>query len=136
MMQKLRAILAASLIMVVIDLVWLGVFAASFYDEQLGSLRAQQTVLAAAALFYLQYIAVVVFFGALPAQSVKHAAGRGALLGWFAYATYELTNWAVIEGWPSALVVVDIAWGVTLTAVVSAVAKWAHDFGKPQAGGV
>ena len=129
MLPKLRAVIAASLIMVIIDLIWLGVFALSFYNEQLGSLRAQETVVVAAALFYIQYIAVVVFFGAIPARDVKHAAARGALLGWLAYATYELTNWAVIEGWPSGLVLVDIVWGVVLTAVVSAVAKWAHDFG-------
>ncbi len=133
MLPKLRAVVAASLTMVIIDLVWLGVFAASFYNEQLGELRAQETVAIAAGLFYVQYIAVVVFFGAIPARDVKQAAARGALLGWFAYATWEFTNWAVIEGWPTGLVVVDILWGVTLTAAVSAVAKWAHELGNSPA---
>jgi len=130
-MRKLQAVLVAAIIMVVVDLIWLGIFAASFYNEQLGPLRAQQTNWTAAGLFYVQYIVVVVFFGALPARSVRGAAGRGALLGWFAYATYELTNWAVIEAWPSGLVAVDIAWGVTLTAIVSSAAHIAYGWGQP-----
>ncbi len=131
MMRASAAVLVAALIMVVVDLIWLGIFAFSFYNEQLGPLRAQQTNWFAAGLFYIQYIAVVVFFGALPAKSLKSAAGRGALLGWFAYATYELTNWAVIEAWPSGLVAVDIAWGVTLTAIVSSAAHSAYRWRQP-----
>ena len=79
-MRTLQAVLVAAIIMVVVDLIWLGIFAASFYNEQLGPLRAQQTNWTAAGLFYVQYIVVVVFFGALPARSVRGAAGRGALL--------------------------------------------------------
>ena len=43
-MRSVRAVVVAALVMVVVDLVWLGVFAASFYNEQLGPLRAQETV--------------------------------------------------------------------------------------------
>jgi uncharacterized membrane protein len=129
MVRRGAAVLVAALIMVVVDLIWLGVFASAFYNEQLGPLLAKRTNWTAAGLFYIQYIAVVVFFGALPAKSLKSAAGRGALLGWFAYATYELTNWAVIEAWPSGLVAVDIAWGVMLTAIVSSAAYLAYHWG-------
>ena len=129
-MRRGAAVLVAALIMVVVDLIWLGVFASTFYNEQLGALMAKQTNWTAAGLFYVQYIAVVVFFGALPAQSLKSAAARGALLGWFAYATYELTNWAVIEAWPLGLVAVDITWGVVLTAIVSSAAHMAYHWGE------
>ena len=129
MIRIAAAVLVAALIMVIVDLIWLGIFAFSFYNEQLGALRAQETNWLAAGLFYVQYIAVVVFFGALPARSIKGAAGRGALLGWFAYATYELTNWAVIEAWPSGLAAIDIAWGVALTAIVSSAARAAYQWG-------
>jgi uncharacterized membrane protein len=43
----------------------------------------------------------------------------GALYGFFTYATYELTNYALIRNWPAALVPVDIAWGVVLCTIVS-----------------
>jgi hypothetical protein len=44
---------------------------------------------------------------------------RGAALGLVTYATYDLTNWAVLKGWPVLLVPVDVGWGIALTAVVA-----------------
>ena len=68
-------------------------------------------MIVAAALFYVQYVAVITAFAVLPAQTLRTAALRGLGVGWLAYATFEFTNWAVIEGWPAAMVPVDIAWG-------------------------
>ena len=124
-MRILKATLAVALSMVAIDLVWLGLLANDFYTNLLGPLRATDTVIVAAALFYIQYVAVIVGFAALPSATPKQAAVRGAGVGWLAYATYELTNWAVIEAWPAALVPVDIAWGVVLTASVATAGRLA-----------
>ena len=44
-------------------------------------------------------------------------------MGLFAYGTYELTNWAVIQDWPAGLVVVDMLWGVVLTGVIGLVSR-------------
>jgi uncharacterized membrane protein len=85
----------------------------------LGPLRAKETVGLAAALFYIQYILVIVFWAVLPSPDIRTAAKRGLGIGWLAYATFELTNWAVIEGWPAALVPIDIAWGLVLTTTVA-----------------
>ena len=62
---------------------------------------------------------------ALPAATAAEAARRGAAMGLLAYGTYELTNLAVIAAWPASLVLVDVAWGVALTAAVAAAARWA-----------
>jgi len=40
---------------------------------------------------------------------------KGALFGFFAYATYDLTNLATLEGWPVTVSVVDVVWGTGLT---------------------
>ena len=32
---------------------------------------------------------------------------------------FEFTNWAVVEGWPSSIVAIDIIWGVLLTTLVA-----------------
>ena len=45
----------------------------------------------------------------------------GALLGLFAYGTYDLTNLATLKGWPVFLSILDMAWGTAETSV-SAVA--------------
>jgi uncharacterized membrane protein len=109
--------------MCVIDLVWLGVLATDLYNDALGPLRATETVGIAAALFYLQYVLVIQYFAVMPSLTVKQAAKRGLLIGWIGYATYELTNWAVIEAWPKELVIVDIVWGLVLTTSVASVGR-------------
>jgi uncharacterized membrane protein len=41
----------------------------------------------------------------------------GALFGFFAYATYDMTNLATLRDWPVAVTAVDMAWGTFLTGV-------------------
>jgi len=119
MSRFFKALGAVCITMTVIDLVWLGLVADSLYTSLLGPLRARDTVVVAAALFYLQYVLVLVLFAVLPSKDLSTAAKRGLGVGWVAYATYELTNWAVIEGWPATLVPIDILWGLLLTTLVA-----------------
>ena len=125
MIRTIKAFVAVCLTMTVIDLIWLGIVAQDLYGDMLGPLLAKDTVVIAAALFYLQYVLVLVFWAVLPSPDVKTAAKRGLGVGWVGYATYELTNWAVIEGWPAALVPIDIAWGLVLTTAVAAAGRLA-----------
>jgi uncharacterized membrane protein len=60
----------------------------------------------------------IVFHAVVPSATTGRATRRGAGLGLVAYATYDLTGWAVIAGWPLRLVPIDLAWGVVLTSVV------------------
>jgi uncharacterized membrane protein len=50
------------------------------------------------------------------------SAGYGALFGLVAYATYDLTNLSTLKGFTTKLVLVDMLWGVCLTAAVSIIA--------------
>jgi len=105
-----------------IDLVWLGVVATSFYRQRLGHLLAAQVNWPAAILFYLVFIAGVVFFAVKPALEVKRAMRAlvyGALFGFFTYATYDLTNHATMRDWPVIVTAVDLAWGTALSASVA-----------------
>jgi uncharacterized membrane protein len=52
-------------------------------------------------------------------NSASSALLLGALFGFFAYATYDLTNLATLKGWPVSIVFIDISWGIVLTAIVS-----------------
>ena len=40
-----------------------------------------------------------------------------ALFGFFAYATYDLTNLATLRDWPLWLALMDITWGSAVSAV-------------------
>lgn len=120
------ATVATAATLLALDLAWLGVVARDLYREALGSLMRPEAFLPAAALFYGFYVAVTVAWAVLGAPSPGRAARRGAGLGFVAYATYELTNWAVLRGWPAWLVPVDLAWGVVLTAAAALAGKLAQ----------
>jgi uncharacterized membrane protein len=106
-----------------IDMFWLGVVAKGFYRDNLGHLLRPDVNWAAALIFYLLYIAGILIFATLPAlekHSLRQAVVLGALFGFFTYATYDLTNLATLKDWPVKVVVVDILWGMILTASVAA----------------
>jgi uncharacterized membrane protein len=105
-----------------IDLLWLGVVAKKFYRNNLNHVLSDQVNWKAAILFYLMYICGILFFAVRPAiasGSWQQAAVLGGLYGFFTYATYDLTNMALIKNWPLAVVVVDIIWGILLCSAVA-----------------
>jgi len=110
-----------------VDAVWLGVVASSLYQKYLAGFLGGGTNLLAAGLFYLLYPLGVIHFAVrepLLEDSPASAFTSGALFGLFAYATYDLTNWATLAGWPALIVAVDIAWGTILTGTTAAAAVW------------
>jgi len=114
-----------------IDIIWLGVIARGFYRRHLGFILSPEVNWAAAIIFYLMYIAGILFFAVRPAVtsgSWLQAAFLGGLYGFFTYATYDFTNLATIRDWPVIIVLVDVLWGVCLCIIVSlssfAIAKW------------
>ena len=117
-MQYVIAYLGSGLVFLGIDFVWLAFVAKGFYRQQLGPLMRDSPDLGVAALFYLVYIAGIVFFAVLPAyqaQSWKLALFSGAFLGLVAYGTYDITNLATIRDWPQTMSIVDMLWGTVLT---------------------
>ncbi|HQT68473.1 MAG: hypothetical protein B7Z78_11445 [Rhodospirillales bacterium 20-60-12] len=129
-MGYLVCYLATLLSIVVFDAVWLGFVAKNFYAQQLAHLLAPSPNLAAAGLFYLLYPAGLVIFAAGPAMAahnIKQAAMMGALFGLFAYATYDLSNYATLKAWPLQVAIVDIAWGMFISAVAASIGAWVAD---------
>jgi len=114
--------LLTAVVFFAIDMLWLGVVARAFYRKHLGHLLADQVGWAAALAFYLLYIAGILVFAVFPALargSLARAALLGCLLGLVAYAAYDLTNLATLEGFPPLVAVVDLAWGTVLTGTVA-----------------
>ena len=120
MVQYLIAYGVTAAVFFAIDLVWLTVVARRFYSDRLGEMLLARPNLAAAGLFYTAYVVGVVYFAVAPALragSISSALVNGALFGLFAYATYDMTNYATLKNWPLSVTAVDIAWGTGLTAV-------------------
>lgn len=114
-------------VLAVIDDIWLSVVANSFYKSQIGNLLLKQFNMGAAFAFYVIYIVGLIVFVINPALqkgSVKDALLYGALFGFVAYATYDLTNLATLKGYTLKLAAVDMLWGTVLTGSVSAIAVW------------
>ena len=109
-----------------IDLFWLGVVAKGFYARHVGDLLRETVNWGAAILFYLIYIAGIQTFVLMPALDQGwrplDAALRGGFLGFFAYATFDLTCLALFKNWSLTVTVVDMLWGTVLTAGTSAAA--------------
>ena len=118
----LLAFLLTAVVFFAIDLIWLGLIAKNFYARNMGDLMAEKVRWPAAFLFYAIYIAGILLFVVFPAAdkgSLVQALYMGALLGLLCYATYDLTSYALIKGFPLKVVVVDMIWGTFLTGTVS-----------------
>ena len=131
---KALAAVATGATLLLLDLLWLGVIAAGLYEGWLGPLKRPTVFWPAAGMFYALYIGATVAWAVLGAERPSAAARRGALLGLVAYGTYELTNWAILRGWPALMVPIDICWGVVLTSAASLVGKLVHDQARGGAG--
>ena len=121
-MKYVKQFLIAALVFAVVDLVWLGILAWPVYKHFLGPFLRTPPHWGAASIFYILFIIGMMIFAISPAvtkKSPKHAATFGAHYGFFTYMTYELTNLAVIKGWPIGIVPIDIIWGTILSATVS-----------------
>jgi uncharacterized membrane protein len=120
MMRYILAYLGAGISFAAIDAVWLTVMTDRFYKPLLGPLLAPEPDLKVAVIFYLVSIFGTVFLAVLPALragSWRRATLNGAVLGFVAYATYDLTNQATLVQWSTQLTLVDLCWGTVLTAV-------------------
>mgnify|MGYP000849529390 FL=1 len=121
-MRYFRLYLVSLAAFFAIDMVWLGLVARSFYQQQLGFLMAPRPNWFVAILFYLLFIAGLLFFVVLPGlngNSLKATLFKAAIFGLITYATYDLTNLATLKDWPVLLSIVDMLWGTFLSISVS-----------------
>lgn len=110
--------------LLVLDGIWLLYVAKAFYEKQLGTLLSEKVTYWPVGLFYTLYAFGIVYFAitpALEAKSLMVAIYRGAFLGLLAYGAYDFTNQATLAKWPVAITIVDLLWGVTLTAAASGI---------------
>jgi len=106
----------------VIDAIWLGLIAKNFYAAQLGPLMRDDILFIPAGVFYLLYSASIVLLAVRPAQpelTLMNVAFYGAVVGFVAYGTYDVTNFATIKNWPPLMSVVDLVWGTAISSLVA-----------------
>lgn len=124
MKALLSSLFFASIIFLIIDLLWLSYSVKYFYRPNLGPLLNDKPVMWAAILFYLVYVfglAVVILQPAIYNDSIAQSFWTGLVFGIVAYGTYNLTNMATIKNWSVNVVIVDMIWGGLLTGSSSAI---------------
>lgn len=113
---------------VILDLLWFGGIASSFYKTQIGSLmriidgslspRIWPTIIT-----YLTMALVIGIFAVPPALQVTllKSFAYGAALGLLVYGIYNFTNLAVLAGWNWKIAIVDTLWGGVIFGLVTVV---------------
>jgi uncharacterized membrane protein len=125
-LETLKLLAVGVPVFVAVDLVWLGVVANRFYKQELGALarRAGENfdprLAPAVVLYVLVVLGLIVFVLPRVQQgSLWDAARYGALFGFIGYGVYDLTSYAVINGFTLRMTVVDMIWGACICAVTA-----------------
>jgi len=113
------------IVFAVIDTLWLGLMGDRLYRPLIGAMLADDFRLVPAIFFYALYAAGLTLFAVMPGLAEggwKKALIWGGLFGLFAYGTYDLTNLATLKTWSLKLSLIDMAWGMVVSASASAAA--------------
>jgi uncharacterized membrane protein len=116
-MQTLTLYGTTAAAFLILDAIMLTLVMKPLFTRHIGPLLAEPIRIAPAALFYLAYVAGLVYLVSLPALKTGAPLVLPALLvGLMAYGTYEFTSWSVMRDWHWQMVVTDTLWGGVLTA--------------------
>ncbi len=120
--------IATGVAFAVIDSFWLRSMYTRLYQPEIGDLLMKGGFrMGPAIIFYVLYILGMMIFAVGPAlHSGKWQTALlwGAMLGFFCYMTYDLTNYATLTVWSTKITVLDIIWGTVLTGSASVVGFW------------
>lgn len=118
---------SAFVLFAAIDIFFITYVVTPLYRSKVPEILADKFAIVPALAFYFIYIFGIVYFAIMPALkngSCTTAFVNGALLGVFAYATFTLTNMAILKNWPLVIAASDIVWGALLTGTVAALVVW------------
>ena len=122
--RTLVAYIATGVAFAMIDSIWLRGMYTRLYQPEIGEMLMRGMRWGPAVAFYLLYIAGMLIFAVNPALANgrwQTALVQGALLGFFCYMTYDLTNYATLKVWSLKVTVLDMIWGTFLTGSAAAV---------------
>jgi uncharacterized membrane protein len=119
---------ATALVFVGLDAIWLTQVSPKLYPPLIGEVLTNNVQIVPAVIFYLIFISGIVFLAVAPALEkggIGRAALSAAVLGFVAYACYDLTNQATLKVWDIRITLADLAWGSLISAVSASAGCWA-----------
>lgn len=136
-MNSLKLFGIAFIVFSILDALWLGLIATSFYSKEFGAL-ARRTAdgalspnwAAAIAAYIVLVLAIIIFI--LPQFTGKPISPAifwyGAMFGVVVYGVYDLTNLATLKDWSLKVTALDMLWGGviygTSSYVTSVIARY------------
>lgn len=126
-MTWITAYILAGIAFGAMDSVWLRWAGPNLYRPTIGEILADGFRKGPAMAFYVIYVGGMVWFAIRPgiaSGDVVTAMTNGAILGLVSYATFDLTNQAVMRIWSTRISLADIAWGACATSAASFAACW------------
>ena len=120
MTQTLALYAITATVFLGLDMIGIRLIVRPVFDRHVAHLLADPIRLGPAALFYLAYVAGLLWFVSIPALRAGaplQALAGGMVLGMLCYGTYEMTNYATLAAWSWQQVAVGLAWGTVLTGV-------------------
>jgi uncharacterized membrane protein len=91
------------------------------FDRDIGHLLLESPRYGPALIFYLFYVAGLLWFVSAPAlrdgTSLPVVFALGAAFGAIGYGTYEFSNMATLKGWTWRMLTTDLLWGMALTGI-------------------
>ena len=117
-MQIVSLYALTAVIFLVLDAIMLRLHMAPLFERHIGGAMLDNIRMAPAVLFYLAYVAGLLYLVSVPAlKGGTSVLIPAAVLGFMAYGTYEFTSYALMKGWTLRMVITDVTWGTVLTAV-------------------
>ena len=88
------------------------------FSRHIGALMLENIRVVPAALFYLAYVAGLIYLISWPALKTGAPVLIPAMIiGAMAYGTYEFTSYAIMKDWHWQMVMTDTIWGTVLTGL-------------------
>ncbi|GAB5381922.1 MAG: DUF2177 family protein [Aliiglaciecola sp.] len=107
----------------ILDGIWLGLVAKDTYIQSMQGMLRDEYPVAPWVTFYIMYSFVITHLVVM--SNLNKGLGAsirdGALLGLASYGAYNLTNYAILAGWPLPITLIDWIWGTCLTATTAGV---------------
>lgn len=117
-MQILVLYGVTTLTFLILDAIMLTLVMKPLFTTHIGPLMLESFRAVPAAVFYLAYVAGLLYLVSVPALKTGSAVLLpAAIIGAMAYGTYEFTSYAIMKDWHWQMVATDVIWGTVLTAV-------------------
>jgi uncharacterized membrane protein len=110
---------------IVLDSLWLGVFARNFYSKELSKLsKTPFNFYSATVVYFCLVLGSFIFVLNNPfIQTPFFALIFGSILGLVIYGVYDFTNYATLKNYSLKLAIVDTLWGAVIVGLSSLLAK-------------